>query len=72
MIKLKNVIRETKGTTYLILDYSKHCLRTLIENNERSHVLFEDDTIKKIIYQVCLGVNFIHKMGFFHMFYDVY
>lgn len=64
--KLKNVIRETNGTTYLILDFSEQCLRTLIENNERCRVLFEEDTIKKIIYQVCLGVNFIHKMGFFH------
>jgi len=66
IVKLKNVIRETNGTTYIIFDYSDQCLRNLIENNERNKVLFEEDSIKKIIFQVSLGLEFIHKMGFFH------
>jgi len=66
IVGLKNVVRETNGTTFIIFDYSDQCLRNLIDNNEKNRVLFEEDSIKKIVYQVCLGVEFIHKMGFFH------
>uniref|UniRef100_A0A3Q0KVA8 non-specific serine/threonine protein kinase n=1 Tax=Schistosoma mansoni TaxID=6183 RepID=A0A3Q0KVA8_SCHMA len=62
IVKLREIVREN-NYLYLIFDALENNLYELIKTRTR---LFQEETIRNIIWQVLDGLNFMHKQGFFH------
>ncbi|CAH8578787.1 unnamed protein product [Schistosoma turkestanicum] len=62
IVKLKEVVREN-NYLYLIFEALENNLYELMKARTK---LFQEETIRNIIWQVLDGLNFMHKQGFFH------
>ncbi|XP_061680213.1 serine/threonine-protein kinase MAK-like [Syngnathoides biaculeatus] len=63
VIKLKEVIRENDHL-FFVFEYMKENLYQLM--NDRNHVMFSENEIRNILFQVLSGLAFMHKHGYFH------
>ncbi|XP_064605878.1 serine/threonine-protein kinase dyf-5-like [Liolophura sinensis] len=62
IVKLKEVIREN-DQLYFVFEYMKENLYQMMKDRDK---LFPESVIRNITYQVCQGMAFMHKHGFFH------
>ncbi|VDP28953.1 unnamed protein product [Schistosoma margrebowiei] len=62
IVKLREIVRENNHL-YLIFEALENNLYELIKTRTK---LFQEETIRNIIWQVLDGLNFMHKQGFFH------
>ncbi|CAG0889880.1 unnamed protein product [Darwinula stevensoni] len=62
VVKLKEVIRENDNL-YFVFEYMKENLYQLIKSRDK---MFPEATIRNMLLQVLLGLEFMHKHGFFH------
>ena len=66
IIKLKEVIREPNSDVYFIFEYADCNLYQLIERQKKLGQDFSENKIKDIIYQIVLGMCYVHNNGYFH------
>lgn len=64
IVKLIEVTRERNGTLYFIFEYMQGNLYQLI--SQRSLKLFSEFEVKRLMFQVLLGLSHMHKHGYFH------
>ncbi|CAH8673018.1 unnamed protein product [Schistosoma haematobium] len=62
IVKLREIVRENNHL-YLIFEALENNLYELIKARTK---LFQEETIRNIIWQVLDGLDFMHKQGFFH------
>ncbi|CAH8870325.1 unnamed protein product [Trichobilharzia szidati] len=62
IVKLREVIREN-DELYFVFEYMKENMYEMIKRRTK---LFQEETIRNIIWQVLDGLHFMHKQGFFH------
>uniref|UniRef100_A0A0N5AAY7 non-specific serine/threonine protein kinase n=1 Tax=Syphacia muris TaxID=451379 RepID=A0A0N5AAY7_9BILA len=62
IIKLREVIREN-DVLYFVFEYMQENLYELMKDRDRC---FPENVIRNIIYQVLVGLAYMHKNGFFH------
>lgn len=62
VIKLREVIREN-DQLYFVFEYMKENLYQLMKDRDK---LFAESHVRNIMYQICQGMAFMHKHGFFH------
>jgi len=62
VIKLREVIREN-DQLYFVFEYMKENLYQLMKDRDK---LFTETHVRNIMYQICQGMAFMHKHGFFH------
>jgi len=62
VIKLREVIREN-DQLYFVFEYMKENLYQLMKDRDK---LFPETHVRNIMYQICQGMAFMHKHGFFH------
>ena len=65
IIKLKEVIQVT-DELYLIFEYAPKNLLQYYSSYKHKSVNIPEPLIKSIMYQITLGLSFMHKHGFFH------
>ncbi|XP_077389828.1 serine/threonine-protein kinase MAK-like isoform X2 [Festucalex cinctus] len=63
VIKLKEVIRKNNHL-FFIFEYMKENLYQLM--TDRNYVMFSENEIRNIMFQVLSGLAFMHKHGYFH------
>jgi male germ cell-associated kinase len=62
IVKLREVIREN-DELFFIFEY---CDQNLYQLTKDCRQYLHEDQIKKIMYQILLGLAYMHKHGFFH------
>jgi len=62
---MKEVIRHS-DTVYMIFEVMEGDLGKLLRARRKANNFFSDSEIRGIMYQLCIGIQYIHSNGFFH------
>ena len=66
IIKLKEVIREPNSEIFFVFEFADQNLFQIMEKYRKCNQEFTEQKIKEIIYQIALGLNYMHSNGYFH------
>ena len=65
LVKMKEVIRNSDNL-YMILELVDQDLGKMVRSMRKSGTSFSEQQVRDIMYQLVIGVEYIHKNGFFH------
>ena len=66
IVKLHEIIREQNSDVSLIFEYAGINLYEYIEKHKKKREKIPEYKIKKIIYQILKGLNYLHQNGYMH------
>ncbi|KAJ3086706.1 hypothetical protein HK102_012671, partial [Quaeritorhiza haematococci] len=64
IVQLKEVVREKDGTLFFVFEFMEGNLYQVMK--KRADQLFPEQEVKKMTFQMLLGLAHMHKHGFFH------
>ena len=66
IVKLKEVIRETYSEVFFVFEYADTNLYEYVESIKRKGCSVPELKIKEIVFQIAMGLSYIHSNGYFH------